>query len=166
MVRGYRLPLPVHLLLIRGSIIWHVGQLPRIPSFLTLAISDWRTWTLDIPEMTFLRSAGHCLASEIFAGLGNSATAATRRWVAASSTCNLSGSHQTRALESLLDRGLLNKLLELQHPDPRTTPNTSVTVPALQARGSWRRMHVTTPGGVGERQNPASFIWHSKPIYF
>ncbi|KAJ7090456.1 hypothetical protein C8R44DRAFT_750972 [Mycena epipterygia] len=49
---------------------------------------DWRTWTLDIPEMTFLRSSGSWLASEIFASLGNSATVATQRWVAASTMVN------------------------------------------------------------------------------
>ncbi|KAJ7121555.1 hypothetical protein C8R44DRAFT_981641 [Mycena epipterygia] len=124
---------------------------------------DWRTWTIDIPEMTFLRSSGNWLASEIFASLGNSATAATRRWVAISTTVNLPDTHQNAALKSLLDMGLVNKLLESRHPDSQATLNARVTIPALQTRGSWTKLQLTTQGGFTEgRQDFSSFIWHSR----
>ncbi|KAK7007871.1 hypothetical protein R3P38DRAFT_3592813 [Favolaschia claudopus] len=101
------------------------------------------------PEMTFLKSAGMCLASEIFKDLGNSATAATRRWFATSSTIDLD-THKTPALKKLLDLGIALKLLESRHPDPQATLTLRVTVPALQVQGSWTRLQVKTPGGFTE----------------
>lgn len=137
-------------------------QLFRTPSYLTPVSTDWRTWTLDIPEMTFLRSSGSWLASEIFASLGNSATAATRRWVAASTVVNLPDTHQTATLKSLLDMGLVIKLLESRHPNSQATLNARVTIPALQTPGSWTKLQLTIQGGFTEgRQDFSSFIWHS-----
>ncbi|KAJ7834346.1 hypothetical protein B0H14DRAFT_3871395 [Mycena olivaceomarginata] len=102
--------------------------------------------------MTFLKSAGLCLASDIFASLGNSATAATRRWVATSTTVSLTAEHRTPALKSLLDIGLMIKLLESRHPDPQATLTGHVTT----------RLHIKNAGGFTEgRQNFSSFIWHS-----
>ncbi|KAF8177473.1 hypothetical protein K438DRAFT_1978454 [Mycena galopus ATCC 62051] len=124
---------------------------------------DWQTWTLDIPEMTFVKSAGLCLASEIFASLRNSATAATRRWVATSSVSQIYEPHHTPALKSLLAMRLAIKLMRYRHPDPQATLAAAVTVPSLQLRGSWSRLQVKNLGGFTEgRQSFASIIWRSK----
>ncbi|KAK7065084.1 hypothetical protein R3P38DRAFT_3302407 [Favolaschia claudopus] len=109
--------------------------------------------------MTFLKSAGMCLASEIFKDLGNSATAATRRWVATSSTIDLD-THKTPALKKLLDLGIALKLLESRHPDPQATLTLRVTVPALQVQGSWTRLQhnwngrLYVSGGRKSEQGP------------
>lgn len=149
--------------IIDPSILYTVSCSIFFVFYLTSSTKDWRNWTLDVPEMTFLKSAGLCLASDIFASLGNSATATTRRWVATSTTVSLTAEHRTPALKSLLDMGLMIKLLESRHPDPQATLTGRVTVPALQARGSWTRLHIKNAGGFTEgRQNFSSFIWHSK----
>ncbi|KAF8210879.1 hypothetical protein K438DRAFT_1710364 [Mycena galopus ATCC 62051] len=124
---------------------------------------DWKDFMMDLPPLTFNRSAGLCLASEIFAALGNSGTATTRRWTALTTTINLPEPHQTRELKAVLDVELLYKQFELRHPDPQAAPNREITVPELQIRGSWKRLQVRTPGGVTEgRENFASCIWNSQ----
>ncbi|KAJ7668171.1 hypothetical protein B0H17DRAFT_224027 [Mycena rosella] len=50
---------------------------------------DWKDYIMGIPELSFLYASGLCLASDIFASLGNSGTAATRRWRATTTTVNL-----------------------------------------------------------------------------
>ncbi|KAJ6562073.1 hypothetical protein B0H19DRAFT_1210061 [Mycena capillaripes] len=125
-------------------------------------LHDWHDHILDIPELSFLTASGLCLASDIFAALGNSATAATRRWVAGTMTINLGDTHRTPALKAVLNMRLTVKLLECRHPDPRPAAIPKVTVSALQARGSWARLHVARPGGFTEgRQDFASFLWNS-----
>ncbi|KAJ7776232.1 hypothetical protein B0H16DRAFT_1407244 [Mycena metata] len=122
---------------------------------------DWKHWMIDFPPLSYLNSFGLCIASDIFASLGNSGTAATRRWEARITTVGLPQWHQTRELRSLLDRDIMNKLLSFRHPDPKTTINATVTVPALQTRGSWKRLHVGKLGGVTEgREDFATFIWN------
>ncbi|KAF7342586.1 hypothetical protein MSAN_02015300 [Mycena sanguinolenta] len=112
--------------------------------------------------MSFLRATALCLSSEIFASLGNTATAATRRWVAMTSGTTIE-THLTPALKALLDMGLMLKLSRYRHPDPQMTLNMRVTVPALQARGSWTRLQVAKAGGFTEgRQSFSSFIWNSR----
>ncbi|KAJ7454308.1 hypothetical protein B0H11DRAFT_2287954 [Mycena galericulata] len=124
-------------------------------------LHDWRDWMLDIPDLSFLTSSGLCLASDIFASLGNSGTAAMRRWAAQVMTCSLGPRHLTPALMAVQDMRLTIKLLELRHPDPKASQNVSVSVPALQVRGSWTRLHVK-PGGVTEgREDCSTFIWNS-----
>ncbi|KAJ7438944.1 hypothetical protein B0H11DRAFT_2293635 [Mycena galericulata] len=116
---------------------------------------------LDIPALSYLKSSGLCLASEIFASLGNSGTAATRRWTALKTTVNLSEPHQSPALKSMVNTELLTKLLQTRHPDPQATLNAVAKVPALQIRGSWTRLQIKKPGGVTDgRENFASFIWN------
>ncbi|KAJ6546243.1 hypothetical protein DFH09DRAFT_1507748 [Mycena vulgaris] len=89
-------------------------------------LRNWRNWMLDIPELSFLVLSGLCLASEIFASLDNSGTAAMRRWTA----------HE----HPVQDIGRCVKFLETRRPDPGAAPNAGVTVPALQVRGSWTRL--------------------------
>ncbi|KAJ7114948.1 hypothetical protein C8R44DRAFT_710014 [Mycena epipterygia] len=122
-------------------------------------LHDWKNYMLDIPELSFINSAGLCLASDIFASLGNSGTAATRRWKAIRTTVSLSDAHQTPELKSLLNVKLLTKLCESRHPDPQAAlPNVSL----LHVRGSWTRLHVGTLGGVTDgREDFSSFIWNS-----
>ncbi|KAJ7164515.1 hypothetical protein C8R46DRAFT_953190 [Mycena filopes] len=122
---------------------------------------DWRHWMIDFPPLSFLNSAALCLASDIFASLGNSGTAAVRRWEAQITTVSLPEWHQTVELKRLLDLRIMDKLLDFRHPDPKTTINATVTVPSLQIRGSWKRLHVAKPGGVTDgREDFASFIWN------
>ncbi|KAJ6450126.1 hypothetical protein C8R47DRAFT_1171203 [Mycena vitilis] len=125
-------------------------------------LQDWRNYMLDVPELSFLTISGICLASDIYVSLGNSATGAVRRYVANTMSASFGPRHRTRAFEAVLDMGLTVRLLEYRHPDPRRTLEATVTMPALQTRGSWTRLHVKTPGGFTEgRQTFASFIWNS-----
>ncbi|KAJ7200490.1 hypothetical protein B0H12DRAFT_1164427 [Mycena haematopus] len=124
---------------------------------------NWTDYMPDIPPLSFNNSSGLCLASEIFASLGNSGTAVTRRWVALTSTISLPQHHQTPELKSVLNVDLMSKQFELRHPDPQATPNRAVTVPELQVRGSWKRLQVRTLGGVTDgRENFSSWIWNSQ----
>ncbi|KAJ7347011.1 hypothetical protein DFH08DRAFT_745755 [Mycena albidolilacea] len=124
---------------------------------------DWKDFIMDIPPLTLNRSSGLCLASEILMSLGNSGTAVTRRWTATTGTVNLPETHQTPELKSVLNIDLMRRQFELRHPDPQATPNRAVTVPALQLRGSWKRLQIRTPGGVTEgRQNFSSCMWNSQ----
>ncbi|KAJ7453764.1 hypothetical protein FB451DRAFT_1280750 [Mycena latifolia] len=122
-------------------------------------LQAWRNWMLDIPELSFLVSSGLCFASEIFASLGNSGTAAMRRWTASTTTVSLGPRHLTPALKRVQDMGLMLKLLTSRHPDPGAT-DVDVSVPALQVRGSWTRLHVKQGGPTEGREDFASFIWN------
>ncbi|KAJ7077529.1 hypothetical protein B0H15DRAFT_924949 [Mycena belliarum] len=123
---------------------------------------DWKDYILDMPELTFNYVSGLCLASEIFASLGNSGTAATRRWASITTTVSLPDAHQTPAMDAVRNTALLMKLCESRHPDPQATHALQASVPALQVRGSWKRLHVATLGGVTDgRENFSSFIWNS-----
>ncbi|KAJ7097492.1 hypothetical protein C8R43DRAFT_1048951 [Mycena crocata] len=124
---------------------------------------DWKDYIMDIPELSFLHVSGLCLASEILATLGNSGTAATRRWTALTTTVSLSDAHQTPELKAMIDSPRITKLCESRHPDPHASVmDGPVAEPALQVRGSWTRLQITKPGGVTEgRENFASWIWNS-----
>jgi hypothetical protein len=126
-------------------------------------LPDWIDWMPDLPELILLKSTALCLASEIFASLGNSGTATTRRWNAHKTTKNLPMHHQTAALHAVLDSTLRNKMLESRHPDPQAPLRTGSCVSGLQVRGSWARLNIGKSGGVTEgREDFASFIWNSK----
>ncbi|KAJ6472022.1 hypothetical protein C8R45DRAFT_1013780 [Mycena sanguinolenta] len=126
-------------------------------------LHEWMDYMPDLPPLSFNNSSGLCLASDIFASLGNSGAAASRRWYAMTSTINLPQLHQTPELNAVLDRELLTKWFEMRHPDPQATPNRAVTVPELQVRGSWKRLQVKTPGGVTEgRENFSSCVWNGQ----
>ncbi|KAJ6540865.1 hypothetical protein DFH09DRAFT_1175470 [Mycena vulgaris] len=102
---------------------------------------DWID-LLILPEMTLMKSAALSLASEIFAGLGNSGTATTRRWNAHKTTKTAPVEYQTPALHAILNRSLRNKMLESRHPDPHAPLSMAPCVAGLQVRGSWTRLNV------------------------
>ncbi|KAJ7098521.1 hypothetical protein B0H15DRAFT_580440 [Mycena belliarum] len=123
---------------------------------------DWFDHLDNLPEMTLVKSAALCLASEIFAELGNSGTATTRRWNAHKTTKSAPMPHQTPALHSILDRALRERMLKSRHPDPQAPLGKGGCVSGLQLRGSWARLNVGRLGGVTSgRENFASFIWNS-----
>ncbi|KAJ6453727.1 hypothetical protein C8R45DRAFT_1056862 [Mycena sanguinolenta] len=124
----------------------------------------WHDWTPDLPELILVKSTALCIASEIFATLGNSGTATTRRWNAHKTMKNLPRHHQTTALQSVLNPSLRNKMLGLRHPDPQA-PQTTGRVSGLQVRGSWSRLNVAKLGGVTDgREAFACFVWNNYPI--
>ncbi|KAF8142897.1 hypothetical protein K438DRAFT_1922523 [Mycena galopus ATCC 62051] len=124
-------------------------------------VYDWIDWMPDVPELMLIKSTALCLASEMLATLGNSGTATTRRWNAHKTTKNLPMHHQTRALHTVLNASLRNKMLKLRHPDPQTPLNTG-RVSGLQVRGSWSRLNVAKLGGVTDgREAFSCFIWNS-----
>ncbi|KAJ7062886.1 hypothetical protein C8F01DRAFT_1056747 [Mycena amicta] len=125
-------------------------------------LHDWRTYTLPITELIYNRTAGLCLAADIFASLGNSGTAAARRWLGTHSSLHMPAVHKTPQIKNLLAYDKLFTLLNSRHPDPQASLTTKVTVPALQVRGSWTRLHVEQLGGPTDgRLNFSSFIWNS-----
>ncbi|KAJ7687742.1 hypothetical protein B0H17DRAFT_1136098 [Mycena rosella] len=125
-------------------------------------VYDWMDFLYNLPELTLMKSTALCLASDIFAELGNSGTATTRRWNAHKTSKNCAMNHQTRALHAVLDAPLRTKLLELRHPDPQATLGTGPCLTGLQVRGSWARLNVGRLGGVTDgRESFASFIWNS-----
>lgn len=138
----------------------------RRPSTVTYRTQDWMDYTIDLPDLTFRRTVGLCLASEIFLSLGNTGTGVHRRWIACTSTINLSAKHRTPELKRLVDTRAVGKLTELRHPDPQQIPKVDLQVPGLQIRGSWAKLNVGKSGGVtGGRESFSSFIWKSESIY-
>ncbi|KAJ6473405.1 hypothetical protein C8R47DRAFT_1145423 [Mycena vitilis] len=125
-------------------------------------VYDWIDWLPDLPELTLSRATAMCLASEIFASLGNSGAATARRYSAHKTTKNLGMHHQTRALHAVLSPALRSKMLESRHPNPQAPLSTGPLVPGLQVRGSWARLQIGRLGGPTEgREAFATFIWNS-----
>ncbi|KAJ7184884.1 hypothetical protein C8R46DRAFT_938859 [Mycena filopes] len=121
-------------------------------------IYDWMDFNIhDPPEMRIFRAHALCLASDLFLQLGNTGTAATRRFTAGSTLQPL-----TPELDAIVNTDRMSELHQTRHPNPQTTLASETQNSALQVRGSWRRIIVAQPGGVTEgRESFASFIWNS-----
>ncbi|KAJ7776069.1 hypothetical protein DFH07DRAFT_936997 [Mycena maculata] len=120
---------------------------------------DYHNCETPMQDLTLLISSGLYLASEIFESLGNSGTAAMRRWTASTNAVSLGPRHLTPTVKAMQNRGRMVKLLESRHPDPKVT-NVEVTVPALQVRGSWTRMNIKAGGVTEGRQDCSTFLWN------
>ncbi|KAJ7483476.1 hypothetical protein FB451DRAFT_107014 [Mycena latifolia] len=118
---------------------------------------DWIDLTLNLPQMSVLRATALCLASDIFASLGNTGTGTTRRHTAATTLRPLSPE-----VEKIVNFETLLEMYQSRHPNPQTTLSSDTRSSALQVRGSWKRLNIAKPGGVTEgRENFACFIWNS-----
>ncbi|KAJ7032600.1 hypothetical protein C8F04DRAFT_1107341 [Mycena alexandri] len=147
---------------IEMALAWleETNALYRCTYFLaTDPLYDWIDFNIsEPPELRMFRARALCLASELFLGLGNTGTATTRRFAAASTLQPL-----TPELTTIVNMPLLAKLHQTRHPDPQKVLASEVQSPALQVRGSWKRLNIAKPGGVTEgRENFACFIWNSQ----
>ncbi|KAJ7088234.1 hypothetical protein C8R43DRAFT_298122 [Mycena crocata] len=117
---------------------------------------DWIDLTLNVPKMKVIRAKAYCLASEIFASLGNTGTGTTRRHTAGTVLNPLDDE-----LKKIVDFKLMLNMYQTRHPNPQTTLSTDMRSTALQVRGSWKRLAIANQGEVTGRENFACFIWNS-----
>ncbi|KAK7045130.1 hypothetical protein R3P38DRAFT_2882703 [Favolaschia claudopus] len=130
-------------------------------SHLAEPVYDWIDNHLDIPCTTLYKIRALCIASEIFAELGNSGTAVTRVWAGKTKHfVPVPEAHRTPEVKKLLDTELLTKMMTL-HPNPNAPPHKAKLIPGLQIQGSWKRLSVKNHSGPSEgRESFACFIWN------
>ena len=120
-------------------------------------------FNLDLPELTYRRSSGHALMSEIYLSLGNTGTATHRLWTGNNIIYSLPASHQTSRITTAANQNKVIDLLQLRHPDPHLTARLEVKEPELQVLGSWKKLHVKAPPEkLLHRYGVSCFIWKSK----
>jgi hypothetical protein len=118
---------------------------------------EWIRWHLDLPDITLQRNIALARSSDLFKLLGNTGTAVDRRW----NTGNESlPERHTAELRNLHPDNTLIPLLTLRHPDPSLTPKMTVTIPALQVLGSWKKLVVRKKNELKPRLGFTSFIWN------
>ncbi|KAF8965649.1 hypothetical protein BDZ97DRAFT_1811650 [Flammula alnicola] len=127
---------------------------------LPISLFEWIRWNLDLPQLTKEIVKALALSSDVFATLGNTGTAADRRWNTGVET--LDERHLTPEVKKLRNVGKLYELISLRHPDPSLTATVEVKDPELQVLGSWKKVSVRRQGAMKPRLAFASFIWNGK----
>ncbi|KAG6907486.1 hypothetical protein DXG01_008776 [Tephrocybe rancida] len=121
---------------------------------------DWIDMGLDLPELTYRRTAGLSGISEVLLSLDNSGTGTHRRWIANTSTVSMPGHHQTARLKAESNTERYLQLIQRRHPDPSASSKLLLKDTDLQIRGSWAKLPVNSRGLP--RFAFASFIWNSR----
>ncbi|KAJ7020192.1 hypothetical protein C8F04DRAFT_309083 [Mycena alexandri] len=109
---------------------------------------------MSSPDYYFERISTLCLASDIFLAVGNTGCAVHRRWVADEMFTILPEglkTSETKRLTPVLGRDIV----ALRHPDPHTAPSLIVNFPALQMRGSWKKLHIHKSSVLSSRMGSA-----------
>ncbi|KAJ7141748.1 hypothetical protein C8R43DRAFT_587530 [Mycena crocata] len=117
---------------------------------------DWIQPALNVAKMMVMRAKAYCLASEIFASLGNTGTGTTRRHTAATVLKPLNDE-----LTQIINSRILVDMYRTRHPNPQTTLSADMRSTTLQVRGSWKRLNIANQGQVTGRESFACFIWNS-----
>lgn len=124
---------------------------------------DWFDHNIDLPEITFQRVTALTTGAALLHDLGNTATAAQRRWNACDTIKGMPKPHFTPEVNAMNDMNKVVDAISLRHPDPQLCAKLKVTAPSLQIRGSWKKLQVKAPPGrIMCRLRFASFIWNSR----
>ncbi|KIK05339.1 hypothetical protein K443DRAFT_130487 [Laccaria amethystina LaAM-08-1] len=103
---------------------------------------DWFDHNIDLPEITFQRVTALTTGAALLHDLGNTATAAQRRWNSRDTIKGMPQSHFTPEVNAMNDMNKVTDAISLRHPVPRLCAKLEVTASSLQIRGSWKKLQL------------------------
>ncbi|KIJ53308.1 hypothetical protein M422DRAFT_155475 [Sphaerobolus stellatus SS14] len=126
------------------------------------AFADWMDYSPDLEEYFVERLTTIGRLGNILFKLGNTSAACKQFWIGQTLLQTSPPDSNKDELTAILRRKVDKELAEIKHPDPDIALTIMPDYDSLQVNGSWKKLHVKTPGGMTPRLGFASWIWKSR----
>ncbi|KAJ7744035.1 hypothetical protein DFH07DRAFT_890558 [Mycena maculata] len=117
---------------------------------------EWFDFSLQLSAFYLQRLRARVTSEKIFRDLGNTGAANERRW---HSTTLVPHHIETPEMRKIHPIRQNDPVYELRHPDPKLVATLTVTDPALQVLGSWKKIPIKKGSGMTSRMGFASFVF-------
>ncbi|KAI0317374.1 hypothetical protein OF83DRAFT_1163971 [Amylostereum chailletii] len=125
---------------------------------------DWKNYTFGHQMFFDSLIIGTARAADIYP-LGNTGLGAfnsTRVGVFSNLLTDIGADLKNDHLQDIVRSKMNGRIFQLRHPDPSLSHKHELQHPALQVRGSWRKVAIPKSKNIQPRQMFASFVWNGR----